>query len=75
MLNSTKRPKYWSRSFDNKADYDAAKIGWKYKKETSKVDINTYDTTIYGYGNTGHIYGDKFTADERKAVIEYLKTL
>ena len=75
MLNSTKRPKYWSRTFDNKADYDAVKIGWKYKIESSKVDINTYDTSIYGYGNTGHIYGDKFTADERKAVIEYLKTL
>jgi mono/diheme cytochrome c family protein len=75
VLSSTQRPKYWSRTFDNKADFDAVKMGWKYKIETSKVDNNTYDTTIYGYGNAGHNYGDALSTDERKAVIEYLKTL
>ena len=75
LLNSSQRPKLWSRTFDNTADYDVVKIGWKYKTETTKVDIKTYDTSLYGYGNGGHYYGDKFTADERKAVIEYLKTL
>jgi cytochrome c5 len=75
LLNSNQRPKYWSRTFDNTADYDNVKIGWKYTVETTKKDINTYDTTLKGYGNKGHYYGDKFTADERKAVIEYLKTL
>jgi hypothetical protein len=34
-----------------------------------------YDTTIPGRGNAGHTYGDKFTEDERTALIEYLKTL
>jgi mono/diheme cytochrome c family protein len=75
LLNSTQRPKYWSRTFDNTADYDNIKIGWKYTVETSKTNINTYDTSILGYGNKGHYYGDKFTADERKSVIEYLKSL
>ena len=75
LLKSTQRPKYWSRTFDNKADFDMVKMGWKYKAESSKIDNNTYDTTVYGYGNAGHYYGDSFTADERKAVIEYLKTL
>ena len=28
-----------------------------------------------GYGNGGHKFGDKLTAEERKAVVEYLKTL
>jgi hypothetical protein len=28
-----------------------------------------------GYGNYGHRYGDKFNDRERKAIIEYLKTL
>ena len=75
LLNSSQRPALWSRTFDNNADYDAVKVGWKYKVETSKVDINTYNTNTYGYSNKGHIYGDKFSADERKALIEYLKTL
>ena len=34
-----------------------------------------YDTTQPGRGNGGHTFGDKLTDDERKAVIEYLKTL
>ena len=75
MLNSKNRPAKWSRTFDNTIDFDQQKIGWKYKIETAKSDIKTYDTTIYGYGNGGHTYGDGFTTDERKAVIEYLKTL
>ena len=35
----------------------------------------TYDTTLPGYSNEGHTYGDDFTEEERFAVIEYLKTL
>ena len=50
-------------------------MGWKYTSETTKKDNLTYDTTLYGYGNQGHTYGDKLSADDRKAVIEYLKTL
>ena len=34
-----------------------------------------YDTTQPGRSNTGHTFGDKFTDDERMAVIEYLKAL
>ena len=75
LLNSTTRPAKWRRNFDNKADFDPVKMGWKYSVETSKTDIKTYDTSLYGYGNGGHYFGDKLTTDERKAVIEYLKTL
>ena len=75
LLKSSQRPAKWSRTFDNTADYDAVKIGWKYKVETTKSNTKTYDTTQLGYGNQGHIYGDKLTAEERKAVIEYLKTI
>jgi hypothetical protein len=28
-----------------------------------------------GYGNYGHYFGDKLNGKQRKAVIEYLKTL
>jgi hypothetical protein len=75
LLNSATRPAKWRRNFDNKADFDPVKMGWKYTVETSKTDVKTYDTSLYGYGNGGHYFGDKLTTDERKAVTEYLKTL
>ncbi len=82
LLDSSKRPTYWLRSFDSTA-YDQAALGWKHtslargKAEeanpTSKKAI--YDTTLPGYGNGGHLYGDPLSPDDRAAVIEYLKTL
>lgn len=76
VLNSTQRPVYWSRKFDDgNSDFNTEKIGWNYKTETTKVNIDTYDTTLPGYGNGGHDFGDVLTADERKALLEYLKTL
>lgn len=76
LLNSPERPVYWKRVFENnEANYDKTKVGWKYSAETSKRDVDTYDTTLPGYGNGGHKFGDKLTAEERKAVIEYLKML
>ena len=74
VLNSKNRPTRWSRSFDN-ADYDQSKVGWIYDTEQTKVDKNTYDTTLKGYGNSGHTFGDQLTNSERIALIEYLKTL
>ncbi|MFI5133242.1 MAG: c-type cytochrome [Chitinophagales bacterium] len=74
VLNSTIRPRYWKRNF-NRQEYDYEKVGWKYKKIRNPSDRKTYNTDIPGYGNYGHYYGDKLTGAERKAVIEYLKTL
>jgi cytochrome c peroxidase len=74
VLNSNNRPIRWSRSFNN-TDYDQTKVGWMYTREETKVDKNTYDTTLKGYGNLGHTFGDLFTDSERTALIEYLKTL
>ena len=34
-----------------------------------------YDTTQRGYGNGGHTYSDAFSEADRRALIEYLKTL
>lgn len=34
-----------------------------------------YDTKAFGHGNTGHTFGDRLTADERGAIIEFLKSL
>lgn len=76
LLNSKQRPTYWSRNFDNgNADYNTEKVGWNYTVESSKVNTNTYDTTLPAYTNVGHTFGDVLTAEQRKALIEYLKTL
>jgi hypothetical protein len=74
LLNSDLRPKYWGRDFD-KPEYDYDKLGWKYTKEEKPGGKNIYNTDKPGYGNYGHTYGDKLTEKQRKAIIEYLKTL
>ena len=66
--------KIWARDFDN-PQYDYEKVGWHYSKKDSPDSSFVYDTTIPGYGNYGHDFGDKLTAKQRKSIIEYLKTL
>jgi len=34
-----------------------------------------YDTTYLAHGNAGHTFGDHLTPEQRRAVLEYLKTL
>ncbi|AYN68088.1 hypothetical protein D1013_12255 [Euzebyella marina] len=74
VLNSTERPKYWKRSFES-TDYDSDNLGWNYSEESGNTDKYTYDTTLKGYGNEGHTFGDILTDSEREALLEYLKTL
>jgi mono/diheme cytochrome c family protein len=74
VLNSKARPTYWSRDFDD-PQYDYVNVGWKYADEASPRGSAVYNTTLPGYGNYGHRFGDRLTEPERKAVIEYLKTL
>jgi mono/diheme cytochrome c family protein len=74
VLNSKLRPKYWSRDFEH-PQYDYEKPGWKYKVEEKAGNSSVYNTTLPGYGNYGHYFGDGLTDQERKAVVEYLKTL
>ena len=74
ILNSKIRPAYWSRDFDH-PQYDYEKLGWKFSTESKGGSKTVYDTTVPGYGNYGHYFGDVLSDAERKAVIEYLKTL
>jgi mono/diheme cytochrome c family protein len=84
VLNSAARPKIFTRSFrTGREDYDPVRLGWKVTVleqapppspdpvETRKV----YDTTRPGRSNTGHTYGDHLSDEDRRALIEYLKTL
>ena len=74
VLNSRIRPAYWSRDFD-KPEYDYENLGWRFTSATKPGGNTIYNTTSPGYGNYGHDFGDVLSDAERKAVIEYLKTL
>jgi cytochrome c2 len=74
VLNSRVRPVYWSRDFD-RPQYDYARVGWVYTEEKGPRGTAVYNSTLPGYGNYGHTFGDKLSERERRAVIEYLKTL
>lgn len=75
VLDSSLRPTYWTRTFES-TDYNQTAVGWNFTSVQPDPGMNTiYDTTQPGYGNSGHVYGDALDADDRAAVIEYLKTL
>ena len=74
MLNSKKRPAYWQRSFSSPSyNYDIP--GWNYEEKEKPGNNEVYNTTLKGFGNYGHTFGDNLSEIERRAVIEYLKTL
>lgn len=73
LLDSRTRPARWRRNHDD-STYDMRAVGWPYTTDGA-VDAHTYDTTRAGYGNGGHTFADALSADERNALLEYLKTL
>jgi mono/diheme cytochrome c family protein len=84
VLNSKARPTYFTRSYRTDVEaYDPVKLGWRIQVFAQGADPQLspyerrkiYDTTHKGRGNGGHTFGDKFTEEERMAVIEYLKSL
>jgi hypothetical protein len=32
-----------------------------------------YDTSVPGNSNSGHLYGTSLTADDKQAIVEYMK--
>lgn len=75
LLYSPQRPAAWKRTF-NTSDIDYAKVGWNYSIEATGSNSNIiYDTSVSGYGNGGHTFGDHLSTSDRTALIEYLKTL
>lgn len=74
VLNSKIRPTIWSRDFKNPV-YNYDQLGWQYEVKEKPNGKKYYNTSLPGYGNYGHYFGDKLTNAERKALIEYLKTL
>ncbi|MGK0365204.1 MAG: mono/diheme cytochrome c family protein [Saprospiraceae bacterium] len=74
FLDSSIRPKYWKRNFDN-PQYNEDNTGWEYEEMLEGGDPDVYDTTQEGYDNRGHYFADEFTENERRSLLEYLKTI
>jgi mono/diheme cytochrome c family protein len=82
LLDSSKRPTYW-RHRSEPREYDQDALGWRFETlehgKEGAADANEartiYDTTRDGYGNGGHTFGDALDDRERRALLEYLKTL
>jgi hypothetical protein len=83
LLKSNQRPRVFTRSYRaGVEDYDADRVGWRITElpqapaaRTPREARQIYDTSKPGRSNAGHNFGDALDDDERRAVIEYLKTL
>ena len=67
-----RRPAVFYRGYDV---FDQAKVG--FVSDVEQADGRTffrYDTSVPGNGNGGHIYGTQLSDDDKRAVVEYLKT-
>lgn len=75
VLDPSLRPTIFRRS-TIPADYDFERLGWPFEEVRRKGnDVTVYDTTRKAYGNGGHTFAAGLTADQRRDLLEYLKSL
>jgi hypothetical protein len=82
VLTAEARPKYFRRIGGAK-EYDAKNLGLKIevlnapapKDASPEARRRVVDTTLEGLGNQGHPFGFKLNEQEKRQLIEYLKTL
>ncbi|WP_229680781.1 di-heme-cytochrome C peroxidase [Marinobacterium zhoushanense] len=70
-LLSTERP---SRFAVGRVEYDPRAVGLG-KQVLDAAQVSQFDTTEPGNGNAGHLYGTGLSDTDKRALIEYLKTL
>jgi mono/diheme cytochrome c family protein len=74
VLDPTLRPAVFRRSTDPKT-YDFDRLGWPYDVVDAKgTDATVYDATRPGYTNGGHTFAASLSDEERRDLLEYLKT-
>ncbi|MGB0911567.1 MAG: di-heme-cytochrome C peroxidase [Nitrospirales bacterium] len=58
-------------------EFDPVNVGFAFKLKNGKCEDNStlFDTTLTGNWNTGHNYAKDLDEDERRDLLEYLKTL
>jgi hypothetical protein len=80
VFNVDERPGIWKRAIDG---YDTERVGFAIEEAAAiPAGLNTrqqrqyYNTSTPGSSNQGHTFpDDELTAEEKVAVLEYLKTL
>jgi len=66
------RPAVFFRGYDL---FDQAKVGFVSDKATAEGEqFSRYDTSVPGNFNTGHVYGTTLSDEEKRAIVEYMKT-
>lgn len=66
------RPKAFYRGYDV---YDQVKLGFVSDVAEAEGQVFfRYDTSVPGNANTGHVYGTTLADDDKRAIVEYLKT-
>jgi hypothetical protein len=82
VLNSSARPPIWRRTDLDDTHFDEQAVGWPwvapgYSQAAAPPDERKfiYDTAYFSQSNAGHSFGDHLAAAERRALLEYLKTL
>ena len=67
-----RRPTAFYRGYDV---YDQVRLGFVTDvSEENGRQFFRYDTSIPGNGNGGHVYGTTLTDEDKRAIVEYLKT-
>jgi hypothetical protein len=66
------RPKVFYRGYDV---LYAEKVGFVSQGSDAERIGFRYDTSVAGNSNAGHLWGTTLGADEKHALLEYLKTL
>ncbi len=73
LLTPQERPDVFYRGNDV---FDTDKVGFEWKAETDGPRrFFKFDTSLKGNSRSGHIYGAELSPSEKKALIEFLKTL
>ncbi|MDB4639400.1 hypothetical protein OAE77_00915, partial [bacterium] len=80
LLNPSKRPNVWrpvSEEFDDEKVGLTAKVELKipFTPLDAAIRRSYFDTNRFGKSNSGHDYPAELTDAQRRAVLEYLKTL
>lgn len=67
-----KRPRRFYRGYDV---YDPARVGFVFDGPDAEADGEAFDTSLPGNSNGGHLYGTGLSAEDKRALLEFLKTL
>ena len=72
LLPADQRPRTFYRGYDV---YDRARVGFVSQGPEAQAAGWKYDTSVPGNANQGHLYGTDVSDADRRALVEYMKTL